>query len=100
VPGVRLIRIWLAEDRTQTWLAERCGVTAPTVYRWYQGENAPDPISRRVIHDLSRKTDIHIHFDDWYTDDEIRRAYRYSPRSLIARLRRREKLTCLVNIVK
>ena len=85
VPAIAHMAEWLVGDRSQGWLATLLGVARPTVYRWCQGENAPEPHQRRAIHDLSKET---VHFDDWYTDDQLRAAYAHS-RTRKRRLARR-----------
>ena len=86
VPAVIRLRSWLVGEKTQSWLSRRLGVSRPTVYRWWQGENAPDPVRRRQIHDLSAGE---VAVDDWYTDDELREAYKFS-RTAKRRFRRRD----------
>ena len=85
VPALQHMAEWLVGERTQAWLAQQVGVARPTVYRWFKGENAPEPHQRRAIHDLSKER---VHFDDWYTDDELRQAYAFS-RTRKRRLARR-----------
>lgn len=88
VPAIARMPKWLIGDRTQGWLAQVLPVARPTVYRWCQGEHVPEPHQRRAIHDLSKG---YVHFDDWYTEDEIRAAYAHS-RTLGRRLKRREQI--------
>lgn len=90
-PALTRMRDWLdgAAGRSQAWLADQLIVSRSTVYRWVQGENAPDAAQRRKIHDLSVGM---VHFDDWYTDEELRDAYRFSPRMLQKKLTRRQDI--------
>jgi len=88
VPAVSRLRLWLVGDRTQAWLARKLGVSRPTVYRWCQGENAPDPVRRRQIQDISGGF---IHQDDWFTGDELADAYGFC-RTAWRRLKRRQEL--------
>lgn len=74
-PAVEKMAAWLAGERTHLWLADLLGVSRPTVYRWTIGVHAPDPQYRRAIHDLTKGQ---IHFDDWYTGEELRLAYAFS----------------------
>jgi len=86
VPALQHIKDWLADRmRSQGWLSEVLGVSRPTVYRWCTGEHAPDAHYRRAIHDLSKGA---VHFDDWYTDEQLRLAYAFS-RTRKRRLARR-----------
>jgi hypothetical protein len=85
-PALALLVQWLADtNRTESWLAEILDVSRPSVYRWRTGEHAPDACYRRAIHDLSGGF---VHFDDWYTDDQLRMAYAFS-RTIKRRLARR-----------
>jgi hypothetical protein len=85
-PALERLVQWLSRiQRGESWLAEMLDVSRPTVYRWRTGEHAPDACYRRAIHDLSGQD---VHFDDWYTDDQLRQAYAFS-RTLKRRLSRR-----------
>lgn len=88
-PAIRQMRLWLTGHRTQGWLARQLGVSRPTVYRWVQGENSPDPVRRRQVQDLSQGL---VQFDDWYTDEEFEAAYQFSPRLYRKKNARREGL--------
>lgn len=76
VPALPKIKQWLSQPGcSQGWLSEQLGVSRPTVYRWVTGEHAPDAHYRRAIYDLSKHA---VHFDDWYTDEQLKMAYRFS----------------------
>lgn len=86
VPALKRMAEWLTDSRSQGWLSQTLGVSRPTVYRWVHGEHAPDAHYRRAIHDLSKG---YVHFDDWYTDEQLAAAYRWS-RTRRRRLQRRK----------
>lgn len=87
VPALKRMAEWLSAPRSQGWLAQTLGVSRPTVYRWVTGEHAPDAHYRRAIHDLSK---AFVHFDDWYTDEQLAAAYKWSRTRKRRTVRRRE----------
>jgi len=93
-PALQRLQAWLSGDRTQKWLAEKLGVSRPTVYRWTIGEHAPDAHYRRAIHDLSKGV---IHFDDWYTNEQLELAYAFS-RTKRRRVERRRQFTRIAQL--
>lgn len=88
VPALGMFAEWVSEMGGHGWLASVLDVSRPTVYRWASGEHAPEAFYRRAIHDLSKGR---VHFDDWYTDEQLRLAYQFS-RTRKRRLLRRERL--------
>ena len=75
VPALKRMKKWLVGERSQAWLAGQLGVSRPTVYRWCQGENAPEAHQRQAMHDLSKGE---VDFDDWYTDEQLQMAYAHN----------------------
>lgn len=55
---------WMAEDteRTQAFLASKCGVKPPSVHAWLARHTRPVAYLREVIEVL---TDGHVRFADW-----------------------------------
>jgi transcriptional regulator with XRE-family HTH domain len=91
VPAVSKLRRLFAEGMKQRLLAEKLAVSQATVSRWASGESVPAPEHRQAIEDLSRTSGkLVITFDDWYTLEQLRLAYRFS-RKRIARLRERKE---------
>ena len=87
-PALQAMASWLAPPLSQAWLAEKLGVSRPTVYRWCAGEHVPDPHYRRAIDDLSKGV---VPFDHWYTDEQLAMAYAFS-RAKNARLAERNRI--------
>lgn len=77
VPAMDKLSRWLTGDRTQVWLAEKLKVDKGTVCRWIAGRILPSPELRQAISDLTKGE---VDTDDWYTDDELERAYEFSRR--------------------
>ena len=85
VPALAAMKSWLTGDRTQPWLAEKLGVSRPTVYRWCSGEHAPDACYRRAMQDLSRGV---VNVDDWFTDEQLEMAYRFAKSKALSERRK------------